>query len=150
MRAQGIRIALLVVDAFVAVTAVVGSLALVTGLEGDRFPLTLLESTPFSSYVLPGLLLMVVVGGSATIAIAALLRGLDSGAPASIVAGALLLGWIIGEVLILNQPSWFEAVYVAVGLTMVALGLAGSWTQWKRWLSPGGRRRESKGSRYHP
>jgi hypothetical protein len=139
MRAHGIRIALLVVDAFIAVTAVVGGLALVAGLEGDRFPLTLLESTPFSSYVAPGLLLTVVVGGSATIAVAALLRGQDPGALASMVAGAILMGWIIGEMLLLHQSSWFEAVYLALGLTMAALGLAGSWTQWKRWLSPGGR-----------
>jgi hypothetical protein len=139
MRAQGIRIALLVADVFVAVTAVIGGLALVTGLEGDRFPLKLLESTPFSSYVTPGLILMVVVGGSATIAVAALLRGLDRGAPASVVAGSLLMGWITGEVLILHQPSWFEAFYFALGLTVAALGLAGGWTQWKRWLTPSGR-----------
>ena len=139
MRARNIRIALLIIDAFVAVTAVVGGLALVTGLEGDRFPLTLLESTPFSSYVLPGLILMVVVGGSASIAVAALLRGLDRGAPASIVAGAILIGWIIGEALLLHQRSWFEAFYVALGVTMAALGLAGNWTQRKRRLAPSDR-----------
>jgi hypothetical protein len=124
MRAQGIRIPLLIVNPFVAVTAVVGGLALVTGLEGDRFPLKLLESTPFSSYVLPGLILTVVVGGSATLAVIALLHGLDNGASVSIVAGAILMGWIIGEALLLHQPSWFEAFYFALGLTMAALGLA--------------------------
>jgi hypothetical protein len=129
MRARGIRIALLIMDAFVAVTAVVGGLALVTGLEGDRFPLKLLESTPFSSYMMPGLILSVVVGGSASIAVAALLRGLDRGALASIVAGAILMGWIIGEALLLHQPSWFEAFYFALGVTMAALGLLGGWTQ---------------------
>jgi len=38
-----------------------------------------------------------------------------------------MLGWIIGEVLILRTPSarsWIEAVYFAFGLKMVALGLA--------------------------
>jgi hypothetical protein len=128
MRERGNRIALLAVDAFVAVTAIAGGLALATGLEGDRFPLALLERTPFTSYVLPGLILMVAVGGSATIAVAALLRGLDSGAPASIVASAILMGWIVGEVLLLNQPSWFEAFYFTLGLTMAGLGLAGNRT----------------------
>jgi hypothetical protein len=139
MRARNIRIALLVIDAFVAVTAVIGGLALVMGLEGNRFPLKLLESTPFSSYMMPGLILMVVVGGSASIAMAALLRGLDRGAPASIVAGAMLMGWITGETLLLHQPSWFEAFYFALGVTMAALGLAGNWTQRKRRLSPSSR-----------
>jgi hypothetical protein len=139
MRAHGIRIALLVVEAFVAVTAVVGGLALVTGLEGNRFPLKLLESTPFSSFVAPGLTLTIVVGGSATLAVIALLRGLDNSAPASIIAGAILMGWIIGEALLLHLPSWFEAFYFALGVTMVALGVAGNWTQRKRRISPSGR-----------
>jgi hypothetical protein len=125
MRARGIRIALFAMSAFVAVTAVVGGLALVTGLEGDRFLLSLLKRTPFSSYVLPGLLLIIVVGCSAALAVVALLRDRDSGAFASIVAGALLMGWIIGEALLLRQPSWFEAFSFALGLMMAALGLAG-------------------------
>lgn len=120
-----VRIALFAVDAFTAVTAVGGGLALMAGLEGDRFPLKLLEGTPFSSYVIPGLILMVAVGGTATVAAAALLRNLAIGAPASMLAGMVLMGWIIGEVLILNQPaarSWVEAVYFAVGLAMAGLG----------------------------
>jgi len=121
-----VRIALFAVAAFTAVTAVGGGLALMTGLEGDRFPLELLQRTPFSSYVIPGLILTVAVGGSATVAAAALLRNPGIGALASMVAGMVLMGWIIGEVLILNQPaarSWAEAVYFAVGLTMAGLGL---------------------------
>jgi hypothetical protein len=43
--------------------AVAGGLALVTELESDRFPLKLLDGTPFSSYMLPGLILTAAVGG---------------------------------------------------------------------------------------
>ena len=66
-----------------------------------------------------------MVGGSAALAGVALLRNRDSGAFVSMVAGALLMGWIIGEALLLHQPSWFEVFYFALGLTMAALGLAG-------------------------
>ncbi len=110
-------------------TAVGGGIALMTGLEGDRFPLELLQGTPFSSYVIPGLILTVAVGGSATVAAALLLRNPGIGALASVLAGIVLMGWIMGEVLILNQTaarSWVEAIYFAVGLTMVGLGLVAS------------------------
>jgi hypothetical protein len=88
------RVALLAVDAFAAVTAVGGGLALVTGLEGDRFPADWLRGTPFSSYVVPGLILAGVVGGSAAVAAAATLRSPRAGGRISMLAGMIMIGWI--------------------------------------------------------
>lgn len=126
MRGSGARFALFAVDAFVALTAIGGGLALATGLEGERFPAGLLAGTPFSSYVIPGLILAGAVGGSATVAAAALLRDPRASARASTLAGVILMGWIVGELLILRATaarSWIEALYFAIGLLMVALGL---------------------------
>ncbi len=128
MRISTERLALVAADAFAAVSAVGGGVALVAGLEGDRFPRGMLEGTPFTSYVLPGLILALVVGGSATVATTATLVSAGVGATASTVAGAIMFGWIIGEALILNQPSVpspTEILYGVVGLLMVGLGLAG-------------------------
>jgi hypothetical protein len=47
-----------------------------------------------------------------------------AGPPASVVAGLVLIAWIGGEVLLVaGARSWVEAIYVASGLSMVALGL---------------------------
>lgn len=121
----GIRIALFVVDVFVALTAIGGGIALVAGLEEGRFPLEWLRGTPFGSYVVPGLILAVVVGGSAAVAAAATLISPNAGGLASTVAGVVMMGWIAVEVLILKQPSWTwtEVFYFALGLVMVVLGL---------------------------
>ena len=118
------RRTLLVTDAFVAITAITGGLLLAAGLEAGRFPLDWLGGTPFDSYFAPGLILA-VVGGSAAIAAFAVLLRPHAGASASVVAGAIMMGWISGEVLLLNQPSWtwIEAFYFCVGAAMVALGL---------------------------
>jgi hypothetical protein len=127
MRGNTVRVALVASDVFTAMTAVGGGIALVVGLEGDRFPLAWLAGTPFSSYVIPGLILAVAVGGSAAVAAAATLRSLPAGAIASVAAGTIMLGWIIGELHLLKQPvapSLSEAFYFAVGLTMAGLGLA--------------------------
>lgn len=119
------RVALFAADAFAGLTAVGGGVALATGLESDRFPPEYLEGTPFGSYVVPGLILAGVVGGSATTAALATLRSKEAGGLTSMLAGAIMMGWIVGEVLILNQPSWTrtEVFYFVLGLLMAALGL---------------------------
>jgi hypothetical protein len=110
---------------FTALTAVGGGLALVVGLERDRFPASLLRGTPFRSYKVPGLILAFLVGGSAAVATAAMLRSERLGARVSAIAGIVLVGWILGDVLLLRGPatrSWVELLYFAIGVLMVSLG----------------------------
>ena len=116
---------LIAVNGFVALTAVGGGIALVTGLERDRFPLETLAGTPFDSYLIPGLLLTTVVGGSAAVATVVLLRHPQQGAVAALLAGLVMLGWIAGEMLLLDQPvepTGTELVYLGLGAAMVGLG----------------------------
>jgi hypothetical protein len=121
------RRALLALDGFAALSAVGGGGALATGLEGDRFPPELLQGTPFTSYRIPGAILALVVGGSATAAAAATLRDRKAGPHISAVAGAVMIGWIGGELLIGRAPaarSWIEVLYAGVGVLMATIGLA--------------------------
>jgi hypothetical protein len=121
---SGPRIAMLALDGFVALTAIGGGIALLAGLEAERFPLDYLKGTPFKSFVGPGLLLAVFVGGSAALAVAATIVGAEVGAIFSIGAGAILVGYVAIEIAILNQPSWTktEAFYIAIGAAIGALG----------------------------
>ena len=122
---------LFVASNFVALTAVGGGITLAIGL--DKFPAGWLVGTPFSSYLIPGLILAVVVGGSAVVAAVATLRRSGAGALTSTLAGAILLGWLAGERLILPKAAfvpqfwWLEAVYIAAGLMMVLPALAALW-----------------------
>lgn len=120
-----VRSALVVIDAFVALTAIGGGVALAAGLEANRFPLDWLQGTPFHSYLIPGLILAGVVGGSAAVAAVVTLRAPRAGGLVSVLAGVILLGQITGELVLLNQPAWsaVEVFYFALGLVMVALGL---------------------------
>jgi len=74
------RITLLVVEAFVAVTAVAGGLSLMVGaLVPDLAtvlspPVEYLEGSAFSSYLVPGLALALVLGGIHTLAFILLRR----------------------------------------------------------------------------
>jgi hypothetical protein len=132
MLRQGARVALVVLGGFTTVAATGGGLALAAGLEGDRFPLGLLLGTPFSTYLAPGLILAAVVGGSAAVATAATLCSERLGPRLCVLAGAILMGWIVGEVLILTAPearSPIEVVYFGVGLLMAILGIASGWSE---------------------
>jgi hypothetical protein len=120
-----VRAALIALDAFTSLTAIGGGFPLATGVEGARFPPELLIGTPLSDYVVPGLLLASIVGGSAAVATVTTVRSQWRGALASAVAGAVLMAWIVGEVLILRSPearSWLEAGYFSIGLLMALLG----------------------------
>lgn len=131
MAIPGVRVALIVMSLFVAVTAIGGGIALVIGLEGDRFPVAMLEATPFGSYAIPGAILAGVVGSSAGIAAVATIHGAQSGALASLLAGVVLMGWLVGEILLLKQPSTptgIELFYFTLGSLMVGLGLLANCT----------------------
>jgi hypothetical protein len=131
---------LFVASVFVASTAVFGGITVATGV--DKFPAGWLIGTPFSSYLIPGLILAIVVGGSATVAVVATLRRAHAGALTSMLAGAILLGWLVGERLILPPAAfspqfwWLEAIYIAAGLMMVAPALAVLWAERRRQSPP--------------
>jgi hypothetical protein len=104
-------VTLFVASVFVALTAVFGGITVATGI--DRFPADWLIGTPFSSYLIPGLILAVLVGGSAAVAVVAALRSVNAGALTSMLAGAILLGWLVGERLILPPAAFPPPVLVA-------------------------------------
>ena len=136
-------VTLFVASVFVALTAVFGGITVATGV--DKFPAGWLIGTPFCSYLIPGLILAVVVGGSAAVAVVATLRRVNAGALTSMLAGAILLGWLVGERLILPPAAfppqfwWLEAIYIAAGLMMVAPALTVLWAERRREFSSGRR-----------
>jgi len=119
---------LFLASVFVALTAIGGGVTLALGV--DKFPPDWLVGTPFRSYVIPGLILAVVVGGSAAAATVASLLKRDMGTLVSMLAGAILLGWLLGERVILPSRAfvpqfwWLEALYIASALLMVLPALA--------------------------
>ena len=124
MRSTAIRAAVLAADLVAALSAVVGGAAVTAGWI--VFPAEWLDGTPFTGYTVPGLILCLVVGGSATLAAIAALRGAGAAAAASAVAGVVMMGWVVGEVAMLGRHhayTWLQPAYFALGLAMVVLAL---------------------------
>ncbi|HQF64139.1 MAG TPA: hypothetical protein PLT26_16695 [Anaerolineaceae bacterium] len=126
MKYKWLRILIGVLTGFIALTAIGGGAALLTGMEGKRFPLEWLQGSIFKGYTIPGLLLVVVVGGSALVACITIFRKLNAGILAAMVAGLSMMGFIIGEFLILKQvppgPTPIELFYFGLGLVIFLLG----------------------------
>lgn len=114
------RRALLWLTIFVAVTTIAGGIGILTGVLGlDESDL---DGSPFSSYVVPGLALLVLVGGTATAA-AILLRRSDPLAPfvAAAAGGAMMIFEIVQMRYI---PFHFlQVVYLVVGALTFGLAI---------------------------
>ena len=123
MNAHTQRIAMGALALFIAVSAAAGALGLIGG--GLAFPPEWLEGTPFVNYIGPGLILGVVVGGSALVASLLILRSHPWAIPAAFAAGVIQLGWIVGEVLLIGTFGavmlWLQVLYGLAGALLAVL-----------------------------
>lgn len=103
---------------FNGVTAVGGGLALMTGWIPEQA--SWVRDTDFASSYFPGVILMAVVGGSSLVAAAALVKRTDGWQLASIVAGTVMLFWIVGEIASIRGFHVLQVVYLVTGALVVA------------------------------
>ena len=128
-----IRITLTVLTGAVGLTAVAGGLALFIaaltstsggGVTPDR---SYLGGSPFTSYVVPGLVLAVIVRGTHILASILTGRGSQAGPFAAAVAGFGLLIWIFVQMMFIPfsplQAAYFVAGLGELGLVLLGLGL---------------------------
>lgn len=114
------RYVLIAISGFAALSAIGGGIGIVTS-NGLGMPQAWLQTTPFADYVVPGVILAIVVGGSALLATILLLMRHAWQYVAAFCAGGIMAGWIVGEVLLIQQASWLQALYLVVGLALMGL-----------------------------
>src|SRR5678815_5144665 len=81
---------------FGAVNAFAGGYFGLSGAKG--VPTEWLKGSPFRDYFVPGLVLLVVVGGSFAVAAIAVFAGLRIARFAALAAGTVVLGWLAVQV----------------------------------------------------
>lgn len=113
------RRALIVLLYFGALSALGGGVLGVVA-NGGGVPLEHLQGTPFASYLVPGLILGVVIGGSQTLAAVATQLRRPYGGIATSVAGFGMIIWIFVELAIIGY-SWLQTVYLVLGIGELAL-----------------------------
>jgi hypothetical protein len=127
---------------FQGISATPSGLLLALDPTGGRMqmPVSWLENTPFSDYLIPGLILCIVLGLGACFMLACLLMLPDWGWAqrvnpfkgqhwtwtASAAFGFALMIWITVQVLMIGLGAWLQPFYFGVGLGILLLTLAPS------------------------
>jgi hypothetical protein len=120
------RLLLAFVQAFVGLTAVAGGVALIVGALDPGLatvlspPVSYLAGTPFTGYLVPGILLAIGLGGVHLAALWMLVNRHPLALTAAAVAGFDTTIWIVVELLVMRF-SPFQVVYFAAGLTELGL-----------------------------
>lgn len=130
MKHKGIRIALTIIEACVGLGALGGGIALLSGAFDQWLPVAFLQGTPFSDYLIPGLVLTIVIGGGMLLASATQFIQREWAVLLSAAMGLMMLGWEIVEIAIIDRyeqavvPSTIVQQILFSVLGLVIIGLA--------------------------
>lgn len=111
------------VAVLIAAAAAFGGIRLI--LDGLGMPAGYLAATPFTSWQLPGLALLIGVAMPQLTAAILITAGHRWAPPASYLAGAALVAWILVQLLVMQRYFFLQPVIVAAG--MAELALVGVW-----------------------
>lgn len=98
-----IKITLKILHGFLALSAIGGGIGLLTGVAAP--PREMISGTMFDSYLIPGLSLLVLVGGSAAAAFVLLIMNNPKATSVSFAASIILGIFITVEILVIGSPE---------------------------------------------
>lgn len=102
------------------ISAVIGGIELIR-TNGMGMPLEWLSNSPFDSFLIPGLILTFVVGGTSLAASYFLIKRHKYQHEASAIAGFGILIWIYVQITIVRQASFLQTVYFISGIIILTL-----------------------------
>lgn len=106
---------------FVGVTAIGGGITLVLYPDGSAMNASpeMLEHSPFSTFLIPGLLLLFVVGFGNAVAGVLVASNARHAPYVAFVAGAALLVWIVVQMVMVRPHHWLQLVYLATAILIL-------------------------------
>jgi len=135
------RFAVIAIGGVIGVGALFGGYGLLSDAKGLGVNESWLEDTPFPDYRIPGLVLLVVIGGGTLLtAASALLRSRFAGL-AALAMGLTLLLWGAVETITIGYRGVAQLVLLTVfvvvpGLPLIKIGWGSSWASRGRKLAP--------------
>jgi hypothetical protein len=110
--------------AFIGLSAVVSGAGLIVNPEGGMgLAVSQLKNTPFSNYLIPGIVLL-VVNGAASLAVSVMAFRIHRyTGVGTLILGALLIVWIVFQVHWIGWSSWLQPTMLSVGAVEMAFGV---------------------------
>jgi hypothetical protein len=123
-KSMGLAKGLGALQVFIGLGAVAGGLGLVLKPGGENFGMSIeaLKNSPFSTYLVPGIVLLVVNGLGSLVGAAASFARYRRAGDTAMVLGVFLVAWIILQVYWLAAFHWLHALYLGLGLLELVLG----------------------------
>ena len=130
---------LLLLLAFLGLGAIFGGAVLIISPSGALFgmPLSMLEFSPFTSFLIPGIILFSMLGLTPCLLIAALIKkpvwkigdqlnfftDMHWSWSGTIYVAFALIGWIQIEMIFLHAVHWSNTLYMGIGLVILFVAL---------------------------
>lgn len=120
-----IRLTLGSLQVFVGLSGVAGGIGLVSDPSGLNVGMSIeiLADTPFSNFLVPGLVLLAINGLGSLLGSFLTLTQRPFAAKAAIALGILLIAWIVIQVYWIGLVHWLQPLYLGLGVLELALGL---------------------------
>ncbi len=122
---------LFILLSFIAITATVSGILMISQPDGSILKLKpeLLAGSPFSNYLVPGILLACVVGVVNLVAVFLNMMRHRQRYNAAIAGGAVIITWILVQVMMIGTIHWLHILYFSAGILVVlgAYQLKGRW-----------------------
>ena len=120
-----VHVLLTVLAGVLGLSAVPGGITLLVGFYAP--PVEQLKGSVFTDFTIPGITLLLFVGGSAVLATVLLVRRSRFGALSAALAGAIVMSFEFVEVLAIGSPAGparvMQLLYFGIGLGLVGLSL---------------------------
>ena len=113
-----------ILQLFIGLGAVGGGLGLILEPSGANLgmPLDMLNHSPFSDFLIPGIVLLVVNGLGSISGSVFSFKLFQYTAEIALVLGAFLVAWILIQVYWIHSYHWLHALYLILGILELALG----------------------------
>lgn len=120
MNGGATRTALLVLLLFGALSAFAGAVMAIV-FKGAGVPLEYLQGSPFGSFLVPGIILGVLVGGTQAVAAGSLMAHRRASMRWAAVAGFGMIIWVFVELAIILEYSFLQTIYLGLGMLELVL-----------------------------
>ena len=120
-----VYIGLGILQAFIGLGALGGGFMLVRDPSGSalELPMSLLEGSPFPDFLIPGMFLLAVNGVGSMIGAGLSFTRRRYAQEIAIVLGAILVAWIVIQIVIISSFHWLHVLYFILGVVELGIGL---------------------------